>query len=65
MFSLHDIIHRHGVLKVISQFLGDTMTVGLIDAVDLGIQYTADELDEKRQNRSAYDYLCRLYEVRK
>ena len=41
------------------------MTVGLIDAVDLGIQYTADELDEKRQNRSAYDYLCRLYEVRK
>ncbi|KAE9550296.1 hypothetical protein FO519_006486 [Halicephalobus sp. NKZ332] len=41
-----------------------TMTVGLIDAVDLGIQYTADELDEKRQNRSAYDYLCRLHEVR-
>jgi Ras GTPase-activating-like protein IQGAP2/3 len=40
------------------------MTVADIDSIDLGHQYTADELDEKRQNRSAYDYLCRLHEVR-
>ena len=41
------------------------MVIADIDSIDLGRQFTADELDEKRQNRSAYDYLCRLYEVRK
>uniref|UniRef100_A0A7E4V127 Calponin-homology (CH) domain-containing protein n=1 Tax=Panagrellus redivivus TaxID=6233 RepID=A0A7E4V127_PANRE len=40
------------------------MTIADIDSIALGKQFTAEQLDEKRQNRSAYDYLCRLHAVR-
>ena len=36
-----------------------------IASVGENISYTADQLDEKRENRRVYDYMCRLLEVRK
>lgn len=36
-----------------------------ISSINENITYTADQLDEKRENRRIYDYMCRLLEVRK
>ncbi|KHN84799.1 Ras GTPase-activating-like protein IQGAP1 [Toxocara canis] len=35
-----------------------------IEPIELGTPYTAEQMDEKRQNCRVYDYLCRLLEVR-
>ncbi|VDD87596.1 unnamed protein product [Enterobius vermicularis] len=35
-----------------------------ISSINENITYTADQLDEKRENRRIYDYMCRLLEVR-
>lgn len=36
-----------------------------IEPIDINSPHTVEELDEKRENEKVYDYLCRLYEVRK